>query len=81
MNMKAQKTGKQAEPSGVLRAVPAAAERQRKKPAADKPAGADQQAIAMAAYLAWERDGKPQGCDMKYWSEAEEQLRATGRAA
>lgn len=30
--------------------------------------------IALAAYLAWERDGRPQGRDLHYWLEAEARL-------
>jgi hypothetical protein len=33
--------------------------------------------IARLAYLNWERDGRPEGHDQKYWLEAEEQIKAT----
>lgn len=32
--------------------------------------------IALSAFLAWERDGRPHGADLKYWFEAEQTLRA-----
>jgi Protein of unknown function (DUF2934) len=28
--------------------------------------------------LNWEKDGRPQGSDQKYWLEAEQQIKATG---
>jgi hypothetical protein len=31
--------------------------------------------IAMAAFLAWERDGRQPGREMQYWLEAENQIR------
>jgi hypothetical protein len=34
--------------------------------------------IAKLAYLNWEKDGRPQGRDQKYWLEAEQQINATG---
>ncbi len=30
--------------------------------------------IALSAFLAWERDGRPNGQDVKYWLEAEARL-------
>lgn len=38
----------------------------------------DPRDIATAAYLAWERDGRPEGRDLHYWAEAETRLRAAG---
>ena len=32
--------------------------------------------IALSAFLAWERDGRPQGADLNYWFDAEARLRA-----
>lgn len=32
--------------------------------------------IALSAFLAWERDGRPQGTDLHYWIQAEAALRA-----
>jgi hypothetical protein len=37
----------------------------------------DRDEIALLAYYAWERDGKPSGRDLQYWLEAEIQVRAT----
>lgn len=31
--------------------------------------------IALSAFLAWERDGRPQGADLNYWFDAEARLR------
>ncbi len=31
--------------------------------------------IALSAFLAWERDGRPQGTDLHYWIQAEAALR------
>lgn len=36
--------------------------------------------VAEAAYQAWERDGRPEGCDQKYWFEAESNLRGSAAA-
>ena len=33
--------------------------------------------IARAAYLLWERQGRPSGCDIKFWLEAEKDLLAS----
>jgi Protein of unknown function (DUF2934) len=33
--------------------------------------------IARLAYLNWEKDGRPQGHDQRYWLEAEQQIKAT----
>jgi hypothetical protein len=35
--------------------------------------------IARLAYLNWEKDGRPHGNDQKYWLEAEQQIKATGK--
>jgi len=35
--------------------------------------------IARLAYLIWEKEGRPQGCDMKHWFEAESLLMAATR--
>ena len=32
--------------------------------------------IALTAFLAWEKDGRPNGADFRYWLEAEAKLRA-----
>ena len=37
----------------------------------------DRDAIAYAAYMDWEKDGKPDGRDMEYWLAAEKKLSAT----
>ena len=36
-----------------------------------------QEDIARAAYLLWERQGRPSGCDMEFWLEAEKDLLAS----
>lgn len=33
--------------------------------------------IARLAHLNWEKDGRPHGHDLKYWLEAEQQIKAT----
>ncbi|MCX6899378.1 MAG: DUF2934 domain-containing protein [Verrucomicrobia bacterium] len=35
--------------------------------------------IARLAYLIWEKEGRPQGCDMNHWFEAESLLMAATR--
>ena len=40
----------------------------------------DQKDVAVAAYYAWEKDGKPAGRDAEYWRVAETQIRSNGRA-
>lgn len=35
--------------------------------------------IARLAYLIWDKEGRPQGCDLKHWSEAESLLWAATR--
>ena len=37
------------------------------------PIGAD--AISRRAYEIWEREGRPDGCDLRHWLEAEQELR------
>jgi hypothetical protein len=37
--------------------------------------------IALAAYLAWEKDGRPVGRDQQYWQQAEAELCQQRRAA
>lgn len=37
----------------------------------------DQGEIALLAYYAWEKDGRPEGQALDYWLEAEAQLKAT----
>lgn len=37
--------------------------------------------IALAAYLAWEKDGRPAGRDAHYWQQAEGELSAKRAAA
>ncbi len=35
--------------------------------------------IARLAYLIWDKEGRPQGCDVKHWCEAESLLMAATR--
>ena len=35
----------------------------------------DQTTISSLAYAIWEREGRPDGCDLAHWFEAEQQLR------
>jgi len=49
------------------------------QPLADNPRSQSQpthEEIAGCAYLIWEREGRPQGCEEAHWLQAEMQLRA-----
>jgi hypothetical protein len=40
------------------------------------PAEISPEEIALCAYAIWEREGRPEGCDVEHWQQAETQLRA-----
>jgi len=39
----------------------------------------DHDEIACLAYRLWEQRGRPQGCDLEFWLEAERQMRSSGQ--
>lgn len=41
----------------------------------------DHEQIARLAYQLWEQGGRPDGCDLKFWLEAELQLRSRKKTA
>jgi hypothetical protein len=50
-----------------------------RQPLADNPINQSQpthEEIAFCAYLIWEREGRPQGCEEAHWLQAEMQLQA-----
>jgi hypothetical protein len=47
--------------------------------ASASPASAD--AISRRAYELWEQEGRPEGCDLRHWLQAEQQLSGSSSAA
>ena len=48
-------------------------------PATTQNVGPAHELIAVRAYLLWETQGRPDGCDREHWLEAERQLRTESR--
>lgn len=70
MSTKTRKTATQA-------AKPAAPKKAPAKPKAKKPAtqaSLDGNSVALRSYLLWEQAGRPQGRDVEFWLQAEQEL-------